>query len=96
MRFDYSQWKGPRPEDLQFIKQLMEIYQNLLLQTDQLGYIFHFRGQPIEASLKSSAEISAFVVGIGQAQGFNALEYGPRSLIIALSEPTPQFFLQMI
>jgi Ca-activated chloride channel family protein len=33
MRFDYSQWKGPRPEDLEFIKQLMEIYRNLLLQT---------------------------------------------------------------
>ena len=33
MRFDYSKWKGPRPEDIQFIKQLMEIYRNLLLQT---------------------------------------------------------------
>jgi uncharacterized protein with von Willebrand factor type A (vWA) domain len=33
MRFDYSKWQGPRPEDLQFIKQLMEIYRNLLLQT---------------------------------------------------------------
>ena len=33
MQFDYSRWKGPRPEDLEFIKQLMEIYRNLLLQT---------------------------------------------------------------
>ena len=33
MRFDYSRWKGPRPEDLEFLKQLMEIYRNLLLQT---------------------------------------------------------------
>jgi uncharacterized protein with von Willebrand factor type A (vWA) domain len=33
MRFDYSRWQGPRPEDLQFIRQLMEIYRNLLLQT---------------------------------------------------------------
>ncbi len=33
MRFDYSKWKGPRPEDLEFIRQLMEIYRNLLLQT---------------------------------------------------------------
>jgi Ca-activated chloride channel homolog len=33
MRFDYSKWKGPRPEDLEFQKQLMEIYRNLLLQT---------------------------------------------------------------
>ena len=33
MRFDYSKWRGPRPEDLQFLKQLMEIYRNLLLQT---------------------------------------------------------------
>ena len=33
MRFDYTKWKGPRPEDLQFIQQLMEIYRNLLLQT---------------------------------------------------------------
>jgi hypothetical protein len=33
MQFDYSRWKGPRPEDLEFLKQLMEIYRNLLLQT---------------------------------------------------------------
>jgi Ca-activated chloride channel family protein len=33
MRFDYTRWKGPRPEDLEFIRQLMEIYRNLLLQT---------------------------------------------------------------
>ena len=33
MRFDYSRWQGPRPEDLEFLKQLMEIYRNLLLQT---------------------------------------------------------------
>jgi len=33
MRFDYSRWKGPRPEDVEFIKQLMDIYRNLLLQT---------------------------------------------------------------
>ena len=33
MRFNYSHWKGPRPEDLEFRKQLMEIYRNLLLQT---------------------------------------------------------------
>jgi Ca-activated chloride channel family protein len=33
MQFDYSRWKGPRPEDVEFIKQLMEIYRNLLLQT---------------------------------------------------------------
>ena len=33
MRFDYSKWRGPRPEDLKFLKQLMEIYRNLLLQT---------------------------------------------------------------
>src|SRR5947207_813959 len=33
MLFDYSKWQGPRPEDLHFQKQLMEIYRNLLLQT---------------------------------------------------------------
>ncbi len=33
MRFNYSHWKGPRPEDVEFRKQLMEIYRNLLLQT---------------------------------------------------------------
>jgi len=33
MRFDYGKWEGPRPEDLQFMKQLMEIFRNLLLQT---------------------------------------------------------------
>ena len=50
MRFDYSQWKGPRPEDLQFIKQLMEIYRNLLLQTggdvdEALRWMEHFGEQ---------------------------------------------------
>ncbi|HVP15653.1 MAG TPA: VWA domain-containing protein [Terriglobales bacterium] len=33
MRFDYTNWKGPRPEDVEFLKQLMEIYRNLLIQT---------------------------------------------------------------
>src|SRR5512134_2915786 len=50
MRFDYSRWQGPRPEDLQFIKQLMEIYRNLLLQTggdvdEALLWIEHFGEQ---------------------------------------------------
>jgi len=33
LRFDYSHWKGPRPKDIEFIKQLMDIYRNMLLQT---------------------------------------------------------------
>src|SRR5262252_2144006 len=50
MRFDYTKWKGPRPEDLQFIKQLMEIYRNLLLQTggdvdEALRWMEHFGEQ---------------------------------------------------
>ena len=50
MRFDYSKWQGPRPEDLQFIKQLMEIYRNLLLQTggdvdEALQWMEHFGEQ---------------------------------------------------
>ena len=50
MRFDYSKWKGPRPEDLQFLKQLMEIYRNLLLQTggdadEALRWMEHFGEQ---------------------------------------------------
>jgi Ca-activated chloride channel family protein len=50
MRFDYSKWQGPRPEDLQFIKQLMEIYRNLLLQTggdadEALRWMEHFGEQ---------------------------------------------------
>src|SRR5439155_27224041 len=47
MRFEYSKWQGPRPEDLQFIRQLMEIYRNLLLQTggdadEALRWMEHF------------------------------------------------------
>ena len=47
MRFDYGKWQGPRPEDLQFIKQMMEIYRNLLLQTggdadEALRWMEHF------------------------------------------------------
>jgi uncharacterized protein with von Willebrand factor type A (vWA) domain len=50
MRFDYSKWQGPRPEDVQFIKQLMEIYRNLLLQTggdadEALRWMEHFGEQ---------------------------------------------------
>ena len=50
MRFDYSRWRGPRPEDLQFIKQLMEIYRHLLLQTggdvdEALRWMEHFGQQ---------------------------------------------------
>jgi uncharacterized protein with von Willebrand factor type A (vWA) domain len=50
MRFDYSKWQGPRPEDLQFIKQMMEIYRNLLLQTggdveEALKWMEHFGEQ---------------------------------------------------
>jgi len=47
VQFDYSKWKGPRPEDVEFIKQLMEIYRNLLLQTggdveEALRWMAHF------------------------------------------------------
>ncbi len=50
MRFDYGRWQGPRPEDLAFIKQLMEIYRNLLLQTggdveEALRWMEHFGEQ---------------------------------------------------
>src|SRR5207247_934837 len=46
----YSQWQGPRAQDLQFIKQLMEIYRNLLLQTggdadEALRWMEHFGEQ---------------------------------------------------
>jgi len=47
MRFDYSHWKGPKPGDLEFLKQLMDIYRNLLLQTggdvdEALRWMEHF------------------------------------------------------
>jgi Ca-activated chloride channel family protein len=50
MRFDYSKWKGPRPEDDAFMRQLMEIYRNLLLQTggdadEALRWMEHFGEQ---------------------------------------------------
>lgn len=50
MRFDYSKWQGPKPEDVAFIKQLMEIYRNLLLQTggdadEALRWMEHFGEQ---------------------------------------------------
>jgi uncharacterized protein with von Willebrand factor type A (vWA) domain len=50
MRFDYAKWKGPRPENLEFIRQLMEIYRNLLLQTggdvdEALRWMEHFGEQ---------------------------------------------------
>jgi uncharacterized protein with von Willebrand factor type A (vWA) domain len=47
MHFDYTKWKGPRPEDVEFIRQLMQIYRNLLLQTggdveEALRWMEHF------------------------------------------------------
>ena len=39
MRFDYSSWRGPNPDDLQFLKQLMDIYRNLLLQTERQKFL---------------------------------------------------------
>ncbi|MGH7741824.1 MAG: vWA domain-containing protein [Candidatus Eiseniibacteriota bacterium] len=50
MRFDYQKWRGPRPEDVQFIKQLMDIFRNLLLQTggdveEALRWMEHFGEQ---------------------------------------------------
>jgi uncharacterized protein with von Willebrand factor type A (vWA) domain len=50
MRFDYTKWKGPRPEDVRFLQHLMEIYRNLLLQTggdadEALRWMEHFGEQ---------------------------------------------------
>ena len=50
MRFDYGKWEGPRPGDLAFLRQLMEIYRNLLLQTggdvdEALRWMEHFGEQ---------------------------------------------------
>jgi len=47
MRFDYTRWRGPRPGDLEHLRQLMEIYRNLLLQTggdvdEALKWMEHF------------------------------------------------------
>ncbi|HTR97995.1 MAG TPA: VWA domain-containing protein [Candidatus Acidoferrales bacterium] len=47
MRFDYTKWRGPKPGDLEHLKQLMEIYRNLLLQTggdvdEALRWMEHF------------------------------------------------------
>ena len=39
MQFDYSKWQGPRPEDAQFMKQLMDIYRNLLLGLSRLATV---------------------------------------------------------
>jgi uncharacterized protein with von Willebrand factor type A (vWA) domain len=47
MRFDYRKWQGPKPGDLEFIKQLMQMYRDLLLQTggdadEALRWMEHF------------------------------------------------------
>ncbi len=47
MQFDYTRWKGPRPGDLEQMRQLMDIYRNLLLQTggdvdEALKWMEHF------------------------------------------------------
>jgi uncharacterized protein with von Willebrand factor type A (vWA) domain len=50
LRFHYGKWRGPRPQDLEFLKQMMEIYRNLLLQTggdadEALRWMEHFGEQ---------------------------------------------------
>jgi len=50
VRFDYTKWHGPSPGDIEFIKQLMEIYRNLLLNTggdvdEALRWMEHFGEQ---------------------------------------------------
>ncbi len=50
MRFDYTKWRGPRPEDIEFIKQLMDMYRQILLQTggdvdEALRWMEHFGEQ---------------------------------------------------
>ncbi len=47
MQFDYTRWRGPKPGDLEHMRQLMEIYRNLLLQTggdvdEALRWMEHF------------------------------------------------------
>jgi Ca-activated chloride channel homolog len=47
MHFDYSKWEGPRPQDVEFMRQMMDIYRNLLLQTggdadEALKWMEHF------------------------------------------------------
>jgi uncharacterized protein with von Willebrand factor type A (vWA) domain len=47
MQFDYTQWRGPNPGDLEHLRQLMDIYRNLLLQTggdvdEALRWMEHF------------------------------------------------------
>ena len=47
MRFDYTRWQGPGPDDVERMRQLMEIYRNLLLQTggdveEALKWMEHF------------------------------------------------------
>ena len=47
MQFDYTRWQGPRPGDLEQMRQLMDIYRNLLLQTggdvdEALKWMEHF------------------------------------------------------
>jgi uncharacterized protein with von Willebrand factor type A (vWA) domain len=47
VQFDYSRWRGPKPGDLEHLRQLMEIYRNLLLQTggdvdEALRWMEHF------------------------------------------------------
>jgi uncharacterized protein with von Willebrand factor type A (vWA) domain len=50
VQFDYTKWSGPRPEDIEFLRQLMDIYRNLLLQTggdadEALRWMEHFGEQ---------------------------------------------------
>jgi Ca-activated chloride channel family protein len=88
--FDYSKWKGPRPEDLQFQKQLMEIYRNLLLQTggdvdEALRWMEHFGEEYGFFNDKFGiADFKKLLEETGEAertpQGFNLTPKGERRI----------------
>ncbi len=90
MLFDYSKWKGPRPEDLQFQKQLMEIYRNLLLQTggdvdEALRWMEHFGEEYGFFNDKFGiADFKKLLEETGEAertpQGFNLTPKGERRI----------------
>ena len=90
MRFDYSHWQGPRPGDLDFIRQMMEIYRNLLLQTggdvdEALRWMAHFGEQYGFFNEKFGLEeFKQFLEDSGEArrtpQGFEVTPQGEKRI----------------
>ena len=63
MHFDYTRWQGPNPGDMERMRQLMDIYRNLLLQTGGMVALHNDEPQPAQALVVTIQDLEADRMG---------------------------------